>query len=221
MLSTCLSEFLPKRLARMIAEEEGVAGTLGDLSDVTLHRIDQSVNFWRVRPSGSEGYRTAEVTLGGVDTKGLDSKTMAVKAVPGLYFYDGRAVEYAKSLKASPRGEFEITDLNRRYLEAGKLNVEIMSRGMAWLDTGTHDSLLEAGLFVHTIERRQGLSIACPEEIAYRQGFISAEQLEALAQPVLADRSDLVDRDLGLPPCANDRNAAAPARMARGRAAVT
>ena len=86
MLSTYLSEFLPKRLARTIAEEEGVVGTLGDLSDVTLRRIEQSVNFWRVRPSGSEGYRTAEVTLGGVDTKCLDSKTMAVKAVPGLYF---------------------------------------------------------------------------------------------------------------------------------------
>ena len=86
MLSTCLSEFLPKRLARMIVEEEGVAGTLADLSDATLRRIDDSVNSWSVRPSGSEGYRTAEVTLGGVDTKGLDSKSMAVKAVPGLYF---------------------------------------------------------------------------------------------------------------------------------------
>jgi glucose-1-phosphate thymidylyltransferase len=105
-------------------------------------------------------------------------------AVTGLYFYDSDVVNHAASLKPSARGELEITDLNRTYLEAGCLEVQMMSRGMAWLDTGTHDSLLDAGVYVQTIERRQGLKIACPEEIAYRLGYITAGQLEELAQPV-------------------------------------
>ncbi len=109
-------------------------------------------------------------------------------AVTGLYFYDNNVISLAASLSPSARGELEITDLNRLYLNAGKLNVKVMSRGMAWLDTGTHDSLLDAGIFVQTIERRQGLKIACPEEIAFRLGYISAEQLEKLAQPVRKSR---------------------------------
>ncbi len=103
-------------------------------------------------------------------------------AVTGLYFYDNDVVQMAKDLKPSPRGELEITDLNRLYLARGDLHVEVMGRGMAWLDTGTHDSLLEAGSFIQTIEKRQGLKVACPEEIAYRMGFIDATQVEVLAE---------------------------------------
>src|SRR6201985_3192118 len=117
----------------------------------------------------------------------LEEKPVAPKsryAVTGLYFYDNDVVSLAASLKPSPRGELEITDLNRCYLESGTLDVGLVRRGMAWLDTGTHDSLFEAGLFIQTIERRQGLKIACPEEIAFRYGYITATQLEALAQPV-------------------------------------
>lgn len=105
-------------------------------------------------------------------------------AVTGLYFYDNRVVEFAESLTPSARGELEITDINHRYLEQGELTVDTMGRGYAWLDTGTHDAMLDAGQFIETIERRQGLKIACPEEIALSNGWIDAAQLEALAQPL-------------------------------------
>ena len=117
----------------------------------------------------------------------LEEKPKAPKsryAITGLYFYDEKVVEYAKRLKPSPRSELEITDINRIYLEHGLLHVAIMGRGHAWLDTGTHDSLLEASLFIQTIEKRQGLKVAAPEEIAYRMGYIDAVQLERLARPL-------------------------------------
>ena len=133
-----------------------------------------------------ERYGVAEFDQAG-KVLSLEEKPLQPKsnyAVTGLYFYDRQVIELARNLKPSPRGELEITDLNRLYLERGELSVEIMGRGYAWLDTGTHESLLEAGQFISTIEKRQGLKFACPEEIAFRLSWIDAAQLECLAKPL-------------------------------------
>ncbi|MGX5732215.1 glucose-1-phosphate thymidylyltransferase RfbA [Pseudoxanthomonas beigongshangi] len=154
-----------------------------------LRRADARVEgatvfgYWVRDP---ERYGVAEFdaagTVVGIEEK--PAKPRSNYAVTGLYFYDGRASDYAVSLRPSSRGELEITDLNRRYLEDGSLHLEALGRGYAWLDTGTHQSLLEASTFIETIEARQGLRVCCPEEIAYGNGWIDGEQLQRLAQPL-------------------------------------
>jgi len=155
------------------------------------HDLGKSLEAASARRDGATifGYHVADPTSYGVVEFAPDGRVLSLEekpaqpkshyAIPGVYFYDQDVVALARKLKPSPRGELEITDLNRLYLEAGKLHVEILGRGTAWLDTGTHESLLDAAHFVHVIENRQGLKIACLEEIAYRQGWIDRRQLEA------------------------------------------
>ena len=156
-----------------------------DLLNSAMERTE-GASVFAYHVQDPERYGVAEF-----DSKGkvlsLEEKPRQPKssyAVTGLYFYDNEVVGMAKSLTPSARGELEITDLNRLYLEQGRLDVEIMGRGYAWLDTGTHESLLDAGQFIATLEHRQGLKVACPEEIAYRNEWINANQLEKLAQPL-------------------------------------
>jgi len=154
------------------------------LSSAMQRRSGASVFAYHVHDPERYGVVAFDKTGKAVSLEEKPLKPLSNYAVTGLYFYDNSVVERAKGLKPSPRGELEITDLNRLYLDDESLSVEIMGRGYAWLDTGTHESLLEAGQFIATIENRQGLKVACPEEISWRQGWISAEQLKKLATPL-------------------------------------
>ncbi len=174
---------------------ERVALVLGD-NVFYSHSLEESLQLAASRKKGATvfGYHVNNPGAYGVVEFADDGRVISVEekpakpksnyAITGLYFYDNRVIEIAKNIKPSARGELEITDVNRDYLQAGELTVEILGRGAAWLDTGTHDNLLAASSFVQTIEQRQGLKVACPEEIAYRMGYIDADQLAALVVPL-------------------------------------
>lgn len=161
---------------------DGLTGTLEKAA--ALNDGAAVFGYWVRDP---ERYGVAEFDASGkaISIEEKPARPKSNYAIPGIYFYDGKVAEIASSLKPSPRGELEITDLNMKYLEAGKLSVNKLGRGTAWLDTGTHESLLQAANFIETIEQRQGLKIACLEEIAYRKGYIDEDKLTKLARPLI------------------------------------
>jgi glucose-1-phosphate thymidylyltransferase len=154
------------------------------LSSADAHAEGATVFAYHVQDPERYGVVEFDSQFKALSIEEKPSKPKSNYAVTGLYFYDSQVADIAAAVKPSARGELEITDVNNAYLQLGQLRTEIMGRGMAWLDTGTHESLLDAGQFIATVERRQGLKIACPEEIAYRRGYITAEQVEKLAQPL-------------------------------------
>lgn len=154
------------------------------LRDAAAHKDGATVFAYPVLDPERYGVVEFDEQRRAISLEEKPAKPKSRYAVTGIYFYDAQVVGIAEQLKPSPRGELEITDVNRWYLERGQLRTQVLGRGMAWLDTGTHDSLLEAATFIHTIERRQGLKIACPEEIAYRLGYIDETQLKALASRI-------------------------------------
>lgn len=156
-----------------------------DLATASNQAKGATIFAYSVQDPERYGVVSFDANRKAVDLEEKPQKPKSHYAVTGLYFYDSQVVDIAKSIRPSARGELEITDVNRVYLERGELDVILLGRGHAWLDTGTHDSLLEASHFIATIERRQGLKIACPEEIAYRMGYIDAEQVARLAQPLI------------------------------------
>ncbi|GCB02018.1 glucose-1-phosphate thymidylyltransferase [Sulfuriferula multivorans] len=156
----------------------------GDLRTASTRQDGASVFAYPVHDPERYGVVEFDAQGNAISLEEKPAQPKSRYAVTGLYFYDNQVIDIARKLKPSPRGELEITDVNRHYLEMGQLQVEVMGRGHAWLDTGTHESLLEASLFIQTIEKRQGLKISCPEEIAYREGYIDAAQVERLATPL-------------------------------------
>jgi glucose-1-phosphate thymidylyltransferase len=197
-------------LGRQFVGRDNCALVLGD-NIFFGHQLMTLLQSAAAQPSGAtvfayrvkdpERYGVVEMDASGraVDLQEKPTHPKSRYAVTGLYFYDNQVLDIAAALQPSPRGELEITDVNRAYLHKGQLSVQIMSRGIAWLDTGTHDSLLEASAFVQTIEKRQGLKVACPEEIAYRAGFIDTAQLEVLAAGIKNGYGDYLREILNNP----------------------